>query len=186
MTGGTKTPKCWLVPLGWNLGILNNPWCIWLSPEKDECQRGSHTAWKQNISTITKRFSLHNGFFFRSYTPVMTRLPIWWRQQLASPQQPSFQISRGRHRPRSSWPAGGGGNDSCSAISGGFHPKKRRVSKDEANMAFLIRKICRLCKLCIKNFGVIHGRNPVGSWFQIWHDKFDKAKSHMGKKQSVW
>ena len=78
------------------------------------------------------------------------------------PQQPSFQISRG-HRPRSSWPAGGGGNDSCSAISGGFHPKNRRVSKDEANMAILIRKTCRLCRLCIKNFGVIHGRNTVGS-----------------------
>jgi hypothetical protein len=183
MTGGTKTPKCWLVPLGWNLGILNNPWCIWLSPEKDECQPGSHTAWKQDIWNH-QALQFAHGFFPQLHTSDDPSTHLM-TSTTGIPQQPSFQISRG-HRPKSSWPAGGGGNDSCSAISGGFHPKNRRVSKDEANMAILIRKTCRLCRLCIKDFGVIHGRNPVGSWFQIWHNKFDKAKSHMGKKQSVW
>ena len=96
---GTKTPKCWLAPLGWNLGILNNPWCIWLSPEKDECQPGSHTAWKQNIWNH-QALQFAHCFFFRSYTPVMTRLPIWWRQQLASLSSQASKSPAGTGRGR--------------------------------------------------------------------------------------
>ena len=39
-------------------------------------------------------------FFFRSYTPVMTRLPIWWRQQLASLSSQASKSPAGTGRGR--------------------------------------------------------------------------------------
>ena len=55
---------------------LVEPWKRWMSTG---IPYSMETRYMKSPSA-----SVCTRFFFRSYTPVMTRLPIWWRQQLAS------------------------------------------------------------------------------------------------------